>query len=98
MSPRHVINPLRDPNDVPRSIAHISWYPDGTRKLAAAYAMLEFQKSPLGMCLDSYIWEVDNPNKPETVLKPSSPMLCLEYNPKDPHLLIGGYQNGQIGL
>lgn len=88
----------RDPNDVPRSIAHISWYPDGTRKLAAAYSMLEFQKSPLGMCLDSYIWEVDNPNKPETVLKPSSPMLCLEYNPKDPHLLIGGYQNGQIAL
>ena len=32
----------------------------------AAYAMLEFQKkSPSEMCLDSYIWEVDNPNIPE---------------------------------
>ena len=40
---------------------------------------------------------VANPNTPETVLKSSSPMLCIEYNPKDPHLLIGGYYNGQLG-
>ena len=40
----------------------------------------------------------ENPNKPEHVLKPSSPMLCLEYNPKDPHLLVGGCYNGQLAL
>ena len=30
-------------------------------------------------------------------LKPVSPLVCLEYNPKDSHILIGGQYNGQIG-
>ena len=41
---------------------------------------------------------VDNPNKPESVLRPTSPMLCLEYNPKDPHMLVGGCYNGQLAV
>ena len=28
--------------------------------MAAAYSMLEFQKSPTGMPLESYIWEIGN--------------------------------------
>lgn len=40
----------------------------------------------------------ENPNKPEHTLKPASPLLCLEYNPKDPHLLVGGCYNGQLAL
>lgn len=30
-------------------------------------------------------------------LKPVSPLVCLEYNPKDSHILVGGSYNGQIG-
>lgn len=40
----------------------------------------------------------ENPNEPEHILRPSSPLLCLEYNPKDPHLLVGGCYNGQLAL
>lgn len=40
---------------------------------------------------------IENRNKPETVLKPSSPVVTLEYNPKDSHVLLGGCYNGQIG-
>ncbi len=36
-------------------------------------------------------------NKPEMTLKPISPLVCLEYNHKDTHILIGGSYNGQIG-
>ena len=45
-----------------------------------------------------YIWYVlaENPNKPEMTLKPVSPLVSLEYNPKDSHVLIGGQYNGQI--
>ena len=39
----------------------------------------------------------ENPNKPEITLKPVSPLVCLEYNPKDSHILLGGCYNGQIG-
>lgn len=39
----------------------------------------------------------ENPNRPEIALKPSSPVVTLEYNPKDSHVLLGGCYNGQIG-
>lgn len=90
------ISILRDPSEYKRTITHISWYPGGAHKLAAAYSFLEFQNSPENLPFESYIWEIDNPNRPETVLKPNSPMLCLDYNPKDPHTLAGGCYNGQL--
>jgi len=92
------INVFRDPNEIKRTATHISWYPDGASKLAVAYSKLEFQSMTAETCLDSYIWDIENPNKPDLVLKPVSPLLCLEYNPKDPHVLLGGCYNGQLGF
>ena len=54
-----------------------------------------FKRVHFDSCL---ICTTENPNKPELALKPSSPMLCLEYNPKDPHTLAGGCYNGQLAL
>ncbi|XP_041867914.1 dynein intermediate chain 2, axonemal isoform X2 [Melanotaenia boesemani] len=90
------INVFRDPNELKRSVTGLSWHPDGGRKLAAAYSCLEFQKTSKDMRLDSYIWDVENPNRPEMTLKPASPLICLDYNPKDSHTLVGGSYNGQI--
>lgn len=44
----------------------------------------------------STVYLIENPNRPETTLKPASPLVCVEYNPKDAHVLIGGQYNGQI--
>uniref|UniRef100_A0A6Q2X9Y3 Dynein, axonemal, intermediate chain 2b n=1 Tax=Esox lucius TaxID=8010 RepID=A0A6Q2X9Y3_ESOLU len=90
------INVFRDPNEVKRTASSLSWHPDGSRKLAVAYSSLEFQKVSKDMSLNSYIWDIENPNKPEMTLKPVSPLVCLEYNPKDCHILVGGSYNGQI--
>jgi dynein intermediate chain 2 len=49
------------------------------------------------MSLDSYIWDVERPAAPESVLTPSSPLVSIKYNPKDPHVLIGGMYNGLVG-
>ena len=49
---------VRDPNEVKRTATSISWYPDGAKKLAVAYSMLEFQKHSPETCLDSYIWDI----------------------------------------
>ncbi|XP_046888484.1 dynein axonemal intermediate chain 2 [Hypomesus transpacificus] len=89
------INVFRDPNEVKRTATSVSWHPDGS-KLAVAYSSLEFQKATKDMSLDSYLWNIDNPNKPDMALKPVSPLVCLEYNPKDSHILVGGCYNGQI--
>lgn len=52
------INVFRDPNPIKRTANHISWYIDGPKKIAASYCNLEFQKSRLDACVDSYIWDV----------------------------------------
>ena len=41
-----------------RTATHISWFPDGPRKLAVAYCNLEFQGSSPDTSMDSYIWDV----------------------------------------
>ncbi|XP_057572243.1 dynein axonemal intermediate chain 2 isoform X2 [Hippopotamus amphibius kiboko] len=90
------INVFRDPQEIKRPAMHISWHPDGNRKLAVAYSCLNFQRAPEGMSNESYIWDLENPNRPEIALKPSSPLVTLEYNPKDSHVLLAGCYNGQI--
>lgn len=56
----HIFFPLicRDPNELKRTATHISWFPDGPRKLAVAYCNLEFQGSSPDTSNDSYIWDV----------------------------------------
>ncbi|KFZ55564.1 Dynein intermediate chain 2, axonemal, partial [Antrostomus carolinensis] len=90
------INIIRDPNITKRTATHLSWHPDTCKKLAVAYSSLEFQHNMKDMSFDSFIWDLENPHKPELVLKPSSPLMTLEYNPKDSHILVGGCYNGQI--
>ncbi|XP_074777842.1 dynein axonemal intermediate chain 2 isoform X2 [Athene noctua] len=90
------VNVIRDPNVTKRTATHLSWHPDTCKKLAVAYSSLEFQQNAKDMSFDSYIWDLENPNKPELVLKPSSPLVCLEYNPKDSYVLVGGCYNGQL--
>ncbi|KAM3596241.1 uncharacterized protein V6R79_010830 [Siganus canaliculatus] len=90
------INVFRDPNEVKRTVSSLSFHPDGGRKLAAAYSCLQFQKTSRDQSLESYIWDIENPNRPEMTLKPASAVVCLEHNPKDCHTLVGGCYNGQI--
>ncbi|NWQ58841.1 DNAI2 protein, partial [Neopipo cinnamomea] len=90
------IGVLRDPNPVRRTATHLSWHPDACKELAVAYCSLEFQDKRRDISFDSYIWDLGNPYKPELTLMLSSPVVTLEYNPKDWHHLLGGCYNGQI--
>ncbi|KAJ1328754.1 hypothetical protein BSLG_009989 [Batrachochytrium salamandrivorans] len=87
---------MRDPNEIKRSASYLSWYPEDGHKIAVAYSVLDFQKMPANMSLDSYIWDIENPNTPEQTLSPESLIVCIKYNPKDPHILVGGSYNGLL--
>ena len=51
---------FRDPSPThKRTATSMSWNPDGGRKLAVAYSILQFQQQPEGMSLNSYIWDID---------------------------------------
>lgn len=40
----------------------------------------------------------ENPNRPLLVFKPEVPIVCLEYNQKDPNSLVSGQLNGQVAV
>ncbi len=94
-----IIAVFKDPHkDFKRTATHISWVPTDGKKVAVAYSVLRFQSTPEGMPTDSYIWDVTNPNVPETKLSPTSPLCCIEYNPKETYTLVGGCYNGVVSL
>jgi dynein intermediate chain 2, axonemal len=90
------VNVYRDQNSVKRPISFLSWSADGGARLAATHCDLEFPLTPVEQCTHSYIWDIENPNKPQLTIIPHSPLCCLEFNPRDPNTLVGGLMNGQV--
>lgn len=91
-----VLAVLRDPAAIPRSTNCVSFQTDGAKKLVTAYSILDFQQQPANMSLSSYIWDVSNPNEPDTELKPESQLVCSKFNLKDPNVVGAGQYNGQF--
>ncbi|GLD97288.1 hypothetical protein PINS_up005972 [Pythium insidiosum] len=90
---------FRDPEPVKRTISKIDWHPESPAKMAACYCILHFQDpkfSSARMPANSYIWDVMNPNTPETTLRPASPLVCMRYNPKSVDQLVAGSYNGLL--
>ncbi|XP_066990947.2 dynein intermediate chain 3, ciliary-like [Anabrus simplex] len=97
-SSARTVNVYRDPCNPKRPVTHLSWSPDGGTRIAVSHCNMEFQRAPPDLSNFSYLWEVENPNKPALVLKPSVPIVCLEYNPKDPNSLVSGLHSGQVAV
>lgn len=89
---------FKDPNEIKRSVSYLHWSPDGAHKVAAAYNILEFQMMPAGMSLNSYVWDLANPNVPDFELHPTSQLTAIKFNQKDPNIVAGGQYNGQVRL
>lgn len=92
---------LRDPSPVQRTATCIDWYQDGPTRIAVAYAIGKFQDPRLmqkTLPVRSYIWDVQKPNSPESSVLPTSPLLSLRFNPKNPETLIGGSYNGLVSF
>ncbi|XP_018577180.1 dynein intermediate chain 3, ciliary-like [Anoplophora glabripennis] len=97
-SSARTVNLYQDQCNPTRPITHISWSPDNQTKLAVSHCNLIFQPKGQRDSTFSYIWEVENPNRPLIILKPEYSVVCLEYNQKDPHSLVSGQINGQVAL
>jgi dynein intermediate chain 2 len=89
---------FRDPNEIKRTATSISWHPDTPNKMAISYSILQFQQMPERMPIKSYIWDIEKPNQPDAELAAQSPLVCLEYNPRNADNLVGGSYNGQVAF
>nr|XP_033330824.1 dynein intermediate chain 2, axonemal-like [Megalopta genalis] len=104
MIPTHLVkqydmriwNSYEDPQKFVRPIRSLSWSPDGSNRLAAAYAFTEFEDYPADVNPCSYVWDIGNANKPMIELESSSAMLSLQFNPRDISMLISGHMSGQV--
>lgn len=92
---------FRDPNEIKRTATSIDWHPEGPTKIAVSYSILNFQDPRFAsarMPVQSYIWDIMNPNMPDQELLPASPMCCLRFNPKSSDTLVGGSYNGLVSF
>mmetsp|Transcript_10581 Transcript_10581/g.15980 ORF Transcript_10581/g.15980 Transcript_10581/m.15980 type:complete len:599 (+) Transcript_10581:73-1869(+) len=93
---------FRDPNSTKRTATSINWHPETsgtTSKIAVSYSILSFQDQRFQsarLATQSYVWDVINPNTPDSELCPPSPLCCLRFNPKSTDTLVGGSYNGLI--
>ncbi|CAH1182226.1 unnamed protein product [Phyllotreta striolata] len=92
------VNVYQDQTSPVRPVNHISWSPDNQTKFVVSHCNLAFQAIILKQSANSYIWEVENPNRPLHTLKPEQQCVSIEYNMKDPSLLVSGQINGQVAL
>jgi dynein intermediate chain 2 len=72
----------------------INWHPDpaAPAKIAVSYSDLTFQNAKFAtsrMPQQSFIWDILNPNTPDSELLPPSPLCCLRFNPKNTDSLVG---------
>mmetsp|Transcript_28469 Transcript_28469/g.74446 ORF Transcript_28469/g.74446 Transcript_28469/m.74446 type:complete len:577 (-) Transcript_28469:131-1861(-) len=89
---------FKDPCDEKRSVTKIGWHPEGPTKLVCSYSNLRFQRMTDEMPMNSFIWDISERNEPLTELRTSSPMVCCEYNQRNPDFLVGGCYNGLLNF
>ncbi|KYM78885.1 Dynein intermediate chain 3, ciliary [Atta colombica] len=91
-----ISNMYADSEPIVRPINCLSWSPGAQNQLAAAYSFMEFERKLFNVNPSSYIWDIENPNKPVICLRSSSPLLIVKFNPHDPSMLISGLMSGQV--
>ncbi|XP_049873987.1 dynein intermediate chain 3, ciliary [Pectinophora gossypiella] len=91
----HTVNVYREPG-TRRPVRSLSWQADGGARLATTHADVDLVKTVRSQQF-SYIWDIENANAPELIVKPPHPLLDFQYNPRDQHTLVGGMMNGQVG-
>merc|ERR1740120_669711 len=89
---------FKDPADEKRSVTKIGWHPEGPTKLVGSYSNLRFQRMTDEMPMASFIWDISERNVPLTELRTTSPLICCQYNHKNPDFLVGGCYNGIINF
>jgi dynein intermediate chain 2 len=45
---------------------------------------------------NSYIWNLNDPNRPEITLEPTSPLCCMQWHHKIGELIASGSYNGSV--
>lgn len=92
---------FKDPNKLVRPVSSICWHPENRYRIASLHCDLSFESmnvSEFNACLDSYLWDINNPNRPYYTINPVSPICCLSFNKKNSDSFVCGCYNGIIAV
>lgn len=78
-----------------RPVSSLCWRPEGGTQFVATYVDVDHNRQTR-VPLAAYIWDVENANTPDRTIMPPCPLLDLQYNPKNIHVMAGGLMNGSV--
>jgi len=96
---------FRDPNKTSRPVTMVVWHPENSHRIASVHCDLSFASMNTGAyggqdpsSLQSFLWDVQNPNLPYYRITPCSPICCLAFNKKNADSFVCGSYNGILGV
>eukprot|EP01084_Bolivina_argentea_P099600 179020_1 len=94
---------FRDPNSSARPVSRVCWHPESSYRIASLHCDLSFEAMNSvnhleAQALDSYIWDISNPNRPYYTISPVSPICCMSFNKKNADSFVCGCYNGLLGV
>ncbi|AOA61634.1 hypothetical protein PP7435_CHR1-1238 [Komagataella phaffii CBS 7435] len=76
-----------------RSILSINWSPHNPALIAVSYAPASNSINSQGMVI---LWNIKSANAPETILKYTSPVSCVQFAKHASNIIIGGTVDGRL--
>lgn len=105
------ISIFRDPKytqNCAQPVCKVCWHPENNYRIASVHCNLNFtamnrntnenHSSHSGSAGNnhSYIWDIQNPNRPYFTIEPESAICCMSFNKKNADTFVGGCYNGLL--
>ncbi|OXA56887.1 Dynein intermediate chain 3, ciliary [Folsomia candida] len=91
-----VVNVYKNPANRPRRVSRITFAPENIGRMAVAQCPYEFDPSLRQHAGEAFFWEIENPTRPEGMIRAGSPITDVRYHPKDLHTIVGSLFTGQV--
>lgn len=92
----NVVSVYKCPSRRKRPISKITFAPDNAGRMAVAYCPYEFDPLLREQSCEAFFWEVENPTRPEGMVRAPAQIVDLRYHQKDFHSVCGGLFTGQV--
>lgn len=91
-----VIGVYRCPTSLKRPVSRISFAPGNAGRMAVAYCPYEFDPMFREHNCEAFFWEVENPTRPEGLVRAAAQIADVRYHPSDVHSICGALFTGQV--
>lgn len=96
-SPKGVtVSVFRDWTKLKRPVHKVDWSPVSIGRMIVAHLPREFSPSLRSDPANCYIWEVENPTRPEAMIRSWGQVTDLHFHPKDYHSICGCCYDGTV--